>query len=56
MYAIRSYYGLNYEFVNGSGTPIGYAEIPGTVGVHYTVIFPDFDATIQMTANRNNFV
>ncbi|MBE0645836.1 MAG: T9SS type A sorting domain-containing protein, partial [Bacteroidetes bacterium] len=42
---------LQYEFVDGGGQPIGYAEIPGTVGVHYTVIFPDFDATIQMTAN-----
>ncbi|MBE0643197.1 MAG: T9SS type A sorting domain-containing protein, partial [Bacteroidetes bacterium] len=42
---------LQYEFVDGNGSPVGYAEIPGTVGVHYTVIFPDFDATIQMTAN-----
>jgi len=42
---------LQYEFVDGGGQPIGYAEIPGTVGVHYTIIFPDFDATIQMTAN-----
>jgi hypothetical protein len=42
---------LTYEFVDGGGNPIGYAEIPGTVGVHYTVTFPDFDATIQMTAN-----
>ncbi|MCZ7556423.1 MAG: T9SS type A sorting domain-containing protein [Bacteroidia bacterium] len=42
---------LNYEFVDGSGNPIGYIELPGTVGVHYRVIFPDFDATITMTAN-----
>ncbi|MBE0646012.1 MAG: hypothetical protein IH600_18160 [Bacteroidetes bacterium] len=42
---------LKYEFVDGNGYPIAYATIPGTVGVHYTVIFPDFDATIQMTAN-----
>jgi len=42
---------LNYDFVDGSGNPIGYVELPGTIGVHYRVIFPDFDATIQMTAN-----
>ncbi|MBE0643706.1 MAG: T9SS type A sorting domain-containing protein [Bacteroidetes bacterium] len=42
---------LQYEFVDGGGNPIAYATIPGTVGVHYTVIFPPFDATIQMTAN-----
>jgi hypothetical protein len=42
---------LTYEFVDGSGNPIGYIELPGTVGVRYSVIFPDFDATITMTAN-----
>ncbi len=42
---------LSYDFVDGSGNPIGYVELPGTMGVHYSVIFPDFDATIQMTAN-----
>jgi len=42
---------LNYDFVDGGGNPIGYVELPGTIGVHYSVIFPDFDATIQMTAN-----
>jgi len=42
---------LNYDFVDGSGNPIGYVELPGTIGVHYRVIFPDFDATITMTAN-----
>jgi hypothetical protein len=42
---------LNYEFVDGSGNPIGYIELPGTVGVRYRVIFPVFDATITMTAN-----
>ena len=42
---------LTYDFVDGGGNPIGYVELPGTIGVHYRVIFPDFDATIQMTAN-----
>jgi hypothetical protein len=42
---------LTYEFVDGAGAPIGYAELPGTVGVHYTVIFPEFDANVQMTVN-----
>jgi hypothetical protein len=42
---------LTYEFVDGSGNPIGFIELPGTVGVRYSVIFPDFDATITMTAN-----
>jgi len=42
---------LTYDFVDGSGNPIGYVELPGTIGVHYRVIFPPFDATIQMTAN-----
>ncbi len=42
---------LSYDFVNGSGNPIGFVELPGTIGIHYRVIFPDFAATIQMTAN-----
>jgi hypothetical protein len=42
---------LTYDFVDGSGNPIGFAQLPGTIGIHYRVIFPDFDATIQMTAN-----
>jgi hypothetical protein len=42
---------LTYDFVDGSGNPIGYVELPGTIGVHYRVIFPPFDATITMTAN-----
>ncbi len=42
---------LTYDFVDGSGNPIGYVELPGTIGVHYKVIFPPFDAIIQMTAN-----
>jgi hypothetical protein len=42
---------LVYDFVDGGGNPIGYAELPGTIGVHYTVIFPDFEATITMTVN-----
>ncbi len=42
---------LTYDFVDQSGNPIGYVELPGTIGVHYRVIFPPFDATIQMTAN-----
>jgi len=42
---------LTYDFVDGSGNPIGFVELPGTIGVHYRVIFPPFDATIQMTAN-----
>ncbi|MCZ7556429.1 MAG: hypothetical protein M5R41_08515 [Bacteroidia bacterium] len=42
---------LQYDFVDGSGNPIGYIELPGTIGVHYRVIFPPFDATITMTAN-----
>jgi hypothetical protein len=42
---------LSYEFVDGGGNPIGYAELPGTVGVHYTVTFPEFEATITMTVN-----
>jgi hypothetical protein len=42
---------LTYDFVDGSGNPIGYIELPGTIGVRYRVIFPPFDATITMTAN-----
>jgi hypothetical protein len=42
---------LTYDFVDQSGNPMGYVELPGTVGVRYKVIFPDFDATITMTAN-----
>jgi hypothetical protein len=42
---------LSYDFVDGSGNPIGYVELPGTIGVRYSVIFPPFDATITMTAN-----
>jgi hypothetical protein len=42
---------LTYDFVDESGNPIGYIELPGTVGVRYKVIFPEFDATITMTAN-----
>ncbi|MCZ7556432.1 MAG: hypothetical protein M5R41_08530 [Bacteroidia bacterium] len=42
---------LTYDFVDGSGNPIGFVELPGTVGVRYRVIFPPFDATITMTAN-----
>ena len=42
---------LSYDFVNGSGNPIGFVELPGTIGIHYRVIFPAFAATIQMTAN-----
>jgi hypothetical protein len=42
---------LTYDFVDENGNPVGYIELPGTVGVWYKVIFPDFDATITMTAN-----
>jgi hypothetical protein len=42
---------LTYDFVDGSGSPIGFVELPGTIGVRYRVIFPPFDATITMTAN-----
>jgi hypothetical protein len=42
---------LTYDFVDGSGNPIGYVELPGTIGVRYSVIFPPFEATITMTAN-----
>ncbi|MCZ7556424.1 MAG: T9SS type A sorting domain-containing protein [Bacteroidia bacterium] len=42
---------LTYDFVDGSGNPIGFVELPGTIGVRYSVIFPPFDATITMTAN-----
>jgi hypothetical protein len=42
---------LTYDFVDESGNPIGFIELPGTVGVRYKVIFPEFDATITMTAN-----
>ncbi|MCZ7556421.1 MAG: dockerin type I domain-containing protein [Bacteroidia bacterium] len=42
---------LTYDFVDGSGNPIGYVELPGTIGVRYRVIFPPFAATITMTAN-----
>jgi hypothetical protein len=42
---------LTYDFVDGSGNPIGFVELPGTIGVRYKVIFPPFDATITMTAN-----
>jgi hypothetical protein len=42
---------VNYDFVDGNGFPAAYAEAPGTIGVHYSVAFPEFDATIQMTVS-----
>ncbi|MCB2204962.1 T9SS type A sorting domain-containing protein [bacterium] len=42
---------VNYDFVDGQGYPAAYAEAPGSIGVHYSVAFPDFDATITMTVS-----
>ncbi|MDT8325190.1 MAG: hypothetical protein RRA94_13850, partial [Bacteroidota bacterium] len=36
---------LNYSFVDGSGLPAGYAEAPGSIGVQYSVTFPEFAST-----------
>ncbi|MCB2205321.1 T9SS type A sorting domain-containing protein [bacterium] len=40
---------LNYQFVDGNGFPAAYAEAPGTVGVEYSVTFPEFASTVTFT-------
>ena len=40
---------LNYSFVDGQGYPAAYAEAPGTVGVEYSVTFPEFASTVTFT-------
>ncbi|MCB2204964.1 T9SS type A sorting domain-containing protein [bacterium] len=40
---------LNYSFVDGNGFPAAYAEAPGTVGVEYSVTFPEFASTVTFT-------
>jgi len=40
---------LNYSFVDGSGLPAGYAEAPGTIGVQYSVTFPEYASTVTFT-------
>ena len=42
---------VNYDFVDGNGLQAAYAEAPGTIGLHYSVAFPEFDATITMTVS-----
>ena len=40
---------LNYSFVDGAGLPAAYAEAPGTIGVQYSVTFPDYASTVTFT-------
>ncbi|MCB2205323.1 hypothetical protein KQI65_11280 [bacterium] len=40
---------VNYDFVDANGYPAAYAEAPGSIGLHYSVAFPEFDATITMS-------
>jgi hypothetical protein len=40
---------LNYSFVDGSGMPAAYAEAPGSIGVQYSVTFPEFASTVTFT-------
>jgi hypothetical protein len=40
---------LNYSFVDGNGFPAGYAEAPGTIGVQYSVTFPEYASTVTFT-------
>ncbi|MCB2205320.1 T9SS type A sorting domain-containing protein [bacterium] len=40
---------LNYSFVDGQGLPAAYAEAPGSVGVEYSVTFPEFASTVTFT-------
>ncbi|MCB2206606.1 T9SS type A sorting domain-containing protein [bacterium] len=42
---------VNYDFVDGQGYPAAYAEAPGTIGVHYSVAFPEYASTITMTVS-----
>ena len=45
---------LNYSFVDGQGNPAGYAEAPGTIGVEYSVTFPEYASTVTFTVNFYN--
>jgi len=40
---------LNYEFVDRLGLAAAYAEAPGSVGVKYSVTFPEFASTVTFT-------
>ncbi|MCB2203108.1 T9SS type A sorting domain-containing protein [bacterium] len=40
---------LNYSFVDAQGLPAAYAEAPGTIGVEYSVTFPEFASTVTFT-------
>jgi len=42
---------LTYDFVDAGGQPIGYVELPGSIGVRYSVLFPEFASTVQFTVN-----
>ncbi|MCB2205324.1 hypothetical protein KQI65_11285 [bacterium] len=42
---------VNYDFVDASGFPAAFAQAPGSIGLHYSVAFPEFDATITMTVS-----
>ncbi|MDT8324511.1 MAG: hypothetical protein RRA94_10385, partial [Bacteroidota bacterium] len=40
---------LNYSFVDAAGMPAAYAEAPGSIGVRYSVTFPEFASTVTFT-------
>ena len=42
---------LTYAFVDNGGNPTGYAAVPGTVDVQYSISFPDYDANVTVTVN-----
>ena len=38
-----------FELTDANGVQTPYANVPGQMGVHYHVEFPEFDATITVT-------
>ncbi|MAT38395.1 MAG: hypothetical protein CL946_02190, partial [Ectothiorhodospiraceae bacterium] len=40
-----------FDFVNASGDPKPYVNVPGQIGVRYHVEFPEFDSDITITLN-----
>src|SRR5690606_11895926 len=40
-----------FQLTDANGVQSPYANVPGTMGVHYHVSFPEFDANITITLN-----
>lgn len=45
---------LNYSFVDEYGYPAAYCEAPGSIGVKYSVTFPEFASTVGFTVRFIN--